>query len=161
MDTRPTPDETWLRTAIALSREALGDDVGGPFGAVVVRDGEIVAQARNRVLADADPTAHAEIVAVRAAARALGSHDLTGCTVYASCEPCPMCWAALAWARVARVVYAAGRDDASALGFADARLYDELARPAEQRSLGARQALREEALVVMRAWAGRPDHRTY
>jgi tRNA(Arg) A34 adenosine deaminase TadA len=157
----PDHDDRFLRSAIALSEQALTDDVGGPFGAVVVRDGVIVARGRNRVLADADPTAHAEVVAVRAAARTLGTHDLTGCVVYTSCEPCPMCWAALAWARIERVVYAAGRNDAAGVGFADARLYAELALPPEERSLQGEQRLHAEAVAVLRAWAARGDHRTY
>jgi tRNA(Arg) A34 adenosine deaminase TadA len=154
-------DADFLGLAIALSREALADDVGGPFGAVVVRKGVVVGRGRNRVLADRDPTAHAEVVALREAARALGTHDLRGCEVFASCEPCPMCYGALHWARVDRVTYANAREDAAAIGFDDARLHDELARPTAARSLPMTRVARPEALAVLRSWASKPGRRLY
>ena len=154
-------DAAGLQEAIRLARKALDDDVGGPFGAVVVQDGRIVGRGRNRVLADHDPTAHAEVVALRAAGRALGTHDLDGSTVYASSEPCPMCLGALYWARVSRVVFAVDRGAAAAAGFDDAFLYEELARPAEERRLGLEHHPVEEAADVMRRWAGRSDRTLY
>jgi len=154
-------DQDHLREAIALSRAALEDDVGGPFGAVVVHAGTVIGRGRNRVLADADPTAHAEVVAIRAACTARGTHDLSGCTVYASCEPCPMCLSALYWAGVDRVVFAATREDAAAIDFQDEDLYREIAKPVAARNMPMENALREPALAVMRDWYARPDRKPY
>ncbi|MGH2736414.1 MAG: nucleoside deaminase [Actinomycetota bacterium] len=151
----------FMRAAIEMSRGAVGDDLGGPFGAIVAKDGEIVGRGRNRVLGDRDPTAHAEVVAVREAAARLGTHELKGCDVYASTEPCPMCMGALYWARVERVFYATTRSDAAAIGFDDARLYDELALDPGSREMSMAQLLREEARAVLDAWADRPDRRLY
>ena len=115
----------------------------------------------NRVLEDSDPTAHAEIVAIRAACARRGSPWLTGATLYASCEPCPMCLAAVYWARIERVVYAAERDDAAAIGFDDAAFYEELERPSGQRQLSTRQSLREEARSMMQGWKSRDSKTAY
>ncbi|MFV1959570.1 MAG: nucleoside deaminase [Planctomycetota bacterium] len=142
-----------MAEAIALARQALTDDVGGPFGAVVVLEGRIVGRGRNRVLADHDPTAHAEVLALRDACRNLGRVHLPGAVVHASSEPCPMCLAALYWARVARVVYAADRTAAPAAGFDDAFLYRELALPAAKRTLPVEPAAHPEARDVLEAWA--------
>lgn len=120
-------DEMWLRRAVALA-EANVTEGGGPFGAVVVQDGRQVAAGGNRVVPHHDPTAHAEVVAIREACRALGTHDLRGATVFSSCEPCPMCLAAALWSRVDRVVYAADRHDAARAGFDDGAFYELLAR---------------------------------
>lgn len=116
-------DATWLALAIDLAVANVADG-GGPFGAVIVRDGDVVAQGQNRVTRDLDPTAHAEVEAIRAAGRALGDFSLVGCTLYASCEPCPLCVSASLWARLDRVVFAADRDDAARGGFDDRALYE-------------------------------------
>lgn len=116
-------DEVWLARAIALATENVADS-GGPFGAVVVRDGLVVAEGQNRVTADLDPTAHAEVVAIRAACQLIGDFSLAGTTLYSSCEPCPLCLSAALWARVDRVVFAADRDDAARGGFDDREFYE-------------------------------------
>lgn len=123
-------EEAWLERAVALARTSAGGE-GGPFGAVVVRDGELLGEGANRVTADDDPTAHAEVVALRRACAAVGSHELSGAVLYASCEPCPMCLAASLWARVDMVVYAADRSDAAAAGFSDQEFYDLFDKPRE------------------------------
>jgi tRNA(Arg) A34 adenosine deaminase TadA len=143
---------------LSLANVAAG---GGPFAAVVVKDGVIVAEGANRVTATNDPTAHAEIVAIRAACRALGAFQLTGCDVYTSCEPCPMCLAALYWARPERVYFGNTAADAAAVGFDDAFLYAELAGPREQRRLPMEQLLRDEALAAFRAWDAKVDKEPY
>ncbi len=153
-------DERHLREAIALAVDSVGSG-GGPFGAVVVRDGAVLARGQNRVVPHGDPTAHAEVEAVRAACRALGGHDLSGATVYASCEPCPMCLGALYWARVDRVVFAGGRDDAARAGFDDARLYDELPLPAAERSLPVERRLADEGRAPFEAWQALEDREPY
>lgn len=154
-------DPDFMAEAIAEAAKAVDDDVGGPFGAVVVKDGTIIGRGRNRVLADADPTAHAEVVALRDAAQRLGTHELAGCVIYTSCEPCPMCLSAIYWARIERIVQAATREDAAGIGFDDAFLYAEVAKPIEERSLPTSSADREQAAAVMRAWAARGDHTLY
>src|SRR5512143_3186810 len=135
--------EDLMREALRLARENVAAG-GGPFAALVVRDGAVVAVGTNRVVPDSDPTEHAEVVAIRAACRRLGTFRLDGCEVYASCEPCPMCAAALACARPARVFYAATRDDAAAAGFDDARLFADLARAPGERALPAARLLGAE-----------------
>ncbi len=154
-------DEDFLRQAVRLSQEGSDAGAGGPFGAVIVQAGAVVAAAHNRVLLDGDPTAHAEIVAIRTAARALGTHHLTGCTLYASCEPCPMCLGALLWARVERLVYANSRAQAAAIGFADQQFYDEFARPPEERALPTHHLALPEAAAVFDRWAAREGRRLY
>lgn len=125
--TDPAADQAWLRRAVELAVANVGEG-GGPFGAVVVKDGDVVATGQNRVTRDLDPTAHAEVMAIRAACARLGEFALSGCTLYASCEPCPLCVSASLWARVDRVVYAADRDDAARGGFDDRMFYDLFAR---------------------------------
>lgn len=149
---RAAENERFLREAIRLGQEPSASGRFGPFGAVVVRQGEIVGRGHNRVAADHDPTAHAEIVAIRDACRRLGTFSLAGCEMYASCEPCPMCLAAIYWAQLDRLYYAATREDAAAAGFDDTLIYAELARPPGQRSLPAVQMLRDEALPALEAW---------
>lgn len=153
-------DELHLRRAIALASESATAG-GGPFGAVVVKDGAVVAEGANRVVLDRDPTAHAEVCAIRAASEALGTHELSGCVVYASAEPCPMCAAALHWARVDRVVFAASRTDAAAAGFDDEELYREIALPPAARAVPARQALAAEGRRPFEAWAKNGDRVPY
>ncbi|MBI3767294.1 MAG: nucleoside deaminase [Deltaproteobacteria bacterium] len=154
-------DEDLMRRAIALSREQLRTGAGGPFGAVVARAGEIVAEGVNRVTSTNDPTAHAEIIAIRAACRALGTFTLAGCAIYTSCEPCPMCLAAIYWARLDRLCFANGRADAAAIGFDDARIDAVLARPRAARAIPAVRVLADEARDVFAAWTAKTDKIRY
>ncbi len=154
-------DEEFMRQAIALSRRGMAGGAGGPFGAVVVMDGVVVGEGWNQVTSTRDPTAHAEVVAIRRACAALGRFDLRGATLYTSCEPCPMCLAASYWARLDRVLYANGREDAAAIGFDDEWLYREVATPIEARSLPMRRLLAAEALEVFRDWDAKPDKVPY
>lgn len=154
-------DTACLRRAIALSRTHMNAGAGGPFGAVVALDGRIVGEGWNRVTSTNDPTAHAEIVAIREACRALGAFTLTGATLYTSCEPCPMCLSAAYWARLDRIVYANARDDAAAIGFDDAFLYAEVAQALERRRIPMRRLLAEEARAVFEEWAAKPDKIPY
>jgi len=141
-----------MREAIRLAAEGVRRGDGGPFGAVVVRDGEIIGRGWNRVVAQQDPTAHAEVNAIRDACRRLGDFRLAGCRLYTSCEPCPMCLAAAYWARLEQVWYAATGEDAEAVGFDDSHIRQQLAEPRERRLLPQGQLLREEALEVFRQW---------
>ncbi len=125
---------------------------GGPFGALIVKNGEILAESCNLVAKLKDPTAHAEINVIRAAARKSESFDLSGCVLYSSCEPCPMCFGAIYWARIERVVFANTTDDAEKIGFNDAFVYKEISRPLQERSVKFKQILREEALEAFKAW---------
>lgn len=154
-------DPAFLREAIRLSIEKMEANEGGPFGAVVVRDGQIVGRGWNRVTSTNDPTAHAEVVAIRDAASALNTFSLAGCEIYCSCEPCPMCFAAICWSRLDAVYYAATADDAAAAGFDDRAIYRELCKPHSERSLPIVQALREEALPAFQAWMTKEDRLDY
>jgi tRNA(Arg) A34 adenosine deaminase TadA len=151
----------FLREAIRLSLEKMQANEGGPFGAVIVRDERIIARGWNRVTSTTDPTAHAEVVAIRNACAQLGTFSLAGCEIYTSCEPCPLCLAAIWWARLDRVWYAAACADAAAAGFDDRNFYQELARPAAERSIPMVQALREEACVALEAWVTKQDRIRY
>jgi len=152
--------QRFMREALALAAQSVRDG-GGPFGAVVVRGGEIIGRGSNCVTPDNDPTAHAEIVAIRAACRTLGSFSLEGCELYVNCEPCPMCLAAAYWARLEGIYYAATRDDAAAAGFDDALIYQEVCLPSEQRHLPLRRLLAEEAGDAFAAWAAKADRIDY
>lgn len=154
-------DQEFMMAAIELAKAGVREGLGGPFGAVVVQDGQIIGRGQNRVLADADPTAHAEVVAIRAACKRRGSFQLEGCTLYTSCEPCPMCLGAMYWARPARLVYACTRQDASAVGFDDGFIYEEISRPMAHRHIPAAQCLRAESLQAMRLWADKTDKTEY
>lgn len=145
-------EEEHVRQAIALANDAAANG-GGPFGAVVVRSGVVVGIGTNDVVGAVDPTAHAEVVAIRDACRGLETHELTGSTIYASCEPCPMCLAAAWWARVDAIVFAADRHQAAAAGFDDAALYTEVAAPLDERSLPVRQLLAAEGDGPFQTWA--------
>ncbi len=134
---------------------------GGPFGAIVARDGWPIARGWNGVTTRLDPTAHAEVVAIRRACNLLGTFRLDGCTLYTSCEPCPMCLAAAYWARISRIVFGAGRADAAAAGFDDAFIYDEIGLPYEARSVRMTQLLRDEATVPFREWLEKDDRVPY
>ena len=134
---------------------------GGPFGAVIVRNGEIIARGENRVTVCNDPTAHAEVSAIREAAARMGTYDLSGCEIYSSCEPCPMCLGAIYWARLDRLYYAGTRADAANVGFDDAHIYEELPLDPSQRELPTQTLLREEAQRVFEAWAEKTDKKEY
>ena len=134
---------------------------GGPFGAVIVRNGEIIARGENRVTVCNDPTAHAEVSAIREAAARMGTYDLSGCEIYSSCEPCPMCLGAIYWARLDRLYYAGTRADAANVGFDDAHIYEELPLDPSQRELPTESLLREEAQLVFEAWAKKADKKEY
>ena len=150
-----------MREAIRLSRAGMQAGQGGPFGAVIVKGGKIIARGSNQVTSALDPTAHAEVVAIRAAARALGNFSLAGCDIYTSCEPCPMCLAAIYWARLDRVFYANDRADAAAAGFDDDHIYREFAVAIEQRAVPITALLREEALPVFHEWNALADKTPY
>ncbi len=150
----------FMREAIRLSTES-PQAGGGPFGAVVVSEGAIVGRGQNRVTIDNDPTAHAEILAIRDACRRLQRFALDGCELYSSCEPCPMCLGAILWSRLDVVFFACTRQDAADAGFDDHRFYEELAAPPEQRELSMQGLLRDEAAHVLRGWQQRPDKTAY
>jgi tRNA(Arg) A34 adenosine deaminase TadA len=147
--------------AVRLSLEMMEAGHGGPFGAVVVKDGAIIARGYNRVTSTNDPTAHAEVVAIREACRVLGSFQLIGCEVYSSCEPCPMCLAALYWARPLRVYFACTREDAARIGFDDQVIYDEIARPIAERTLELVQVDHPGSLQAMKRWSEKLDRVKY
>ena len=152
--------ESFMREAIKLSAESVQSG-GGPFGAVIVRNGEIIARGENRVTVCNDPTAHAEVSAIREAAARMGTYDLSGCEIYSSCEPCPMCLGAIYWARLDRLYYAGTRADAANVGFDDAHIYEELPLEPSQRELPTQTLLREEAQQVFEAWASKLDKKEY
>ena len=151
----------FLRHAIRIATENVESGAGGPFGAVVVKDGQIIATGVNRVTATNDPTAHAEVVAIREACRILGDFQLTGCEIYCSSEPCPMCMGAIYWTRPDRIYYAASRMDAAAIGFDDQFIYDELAVDLADRSIPARRLLEDEALTPFELWTTKEDRVDY
>jgi guanine deaminase len=151
----------YLERAIELAGIGMAQGHGGPFGAVVVRGDQVLAEAFNQVTGSHDPTAHAEVGAIRAACRTLGTFSLAGCEIYSSCEPCPMCLSAIYWARLDRLYFAATRSDAAEIGFDDAFLYTELTLDATQRQLPSVQALRERAQQVMLPWKQMPSERRY
>ena len=150
-----------MREAIDMARVGIRRNQGGPFGAVIVLGGEVIARGCNQVTSTHDPTAHAEIVAIREAARILSTHSLAGCSIYASCEPCPMCLAAIHQARLDRVYFACTGADAAAAGFDDERFYQELVEPASERFVPAEGLLRDEGWTVMQEWIANPDKTPY
>lgn len=150
-----------MRRAIALALENVRSGRGGPFAALVAKDGSVVAEGANRVTATNDPTAHAEIVAIREACRVLKNFQLVGCDLYTTCEPCPMCLGAIYWARLARVYYAGLAADAADAGFDDAFIYDELKVSTAERRIPMIQLLRDESLAVFAAWKSKPDKTPY
>ena len=155
------PDRKFMRRAIELAQKGVDSNDGGPFGSVVVKDGQIIGEGWNQVTSANDPTAHAEIVAIRDACRNLGSFQLDGCIVYASCEPCPMCLGAIYWARPAGIFYAGTREDAAAVGFDDGMIYEEIEKSPEERRLEMVSLMRAEALEVFESWAKKPDKTEY
>jgi tRNA(Arg) A34 adenosine deaminase TadA len=151
----------FMRAAIRLSLEKMRRNDGGPFGAVVVRRGKIVGRGWNRVTSTNDPTAHAEIMAIREACRRLKTFRLDDCELYASCEPCPMCLAAVYWARMGKIFFAGTRRDAAAVGFDDDLIYREVSRPVSRRKIAMKQLLRKDALKVFAEWKRKPDKIRY
>jgi tRNA(Arg) A34 adenosine deaminase TadA len=154
-------DNTFMARAIQLSIDNVHSGRGGPFGAVVVKDEAIVAEGANQVTATKDPTAHAEVLAIREACKKLGVFDLEGCEIYSSCEPCPMCLGAIYWARLSRIYFANAAADASKIGFDDSLIYREIAQPHPQRKIPMIQLMRQEALAAFRAWQEKPDKIAY
>ncbi|HTM45607.1 MAG TPA: nucleoside deaminase [Polyangiaceae bacterium] len=153
--------EDFMRRAIELARSNIGRGEGGPFGALIVLGDQIVAEGRNRVTSANDPTAHAEIVAIRAACHKLSRFSLAGAQIYTSCEPCPMCLAAIHWARLDQIHYAATREDAGQVGFDDALLYRELSLPIQDRATPMKQLAQQEAVSVMQDWMKDPKRIVY
>jgi tRNA(Arg) A34 adenosine deaminase TadA len=151
----------FMRRAIRLAEVGVDTDQGGPFGCVIVKDGQVIGEGCNQVTSTNDPTAHAEIVAIRQACRNLNSFQLDGCVVYTSCEPCPMCLGAIYWARPAAIFFAGTREDAADAGFDDERFYAELETPNEERQLRMASLMRDEAQSVFQRWKEKPDKTEY
>lgn len=153
-------DRKYMEMAVRLSEDNI-DTGGGPFGAVIVRNGEVIATGTNRVVPNSDPTAHAEVTAIRNACARLGTFKLEGCTVYSSCEPCPMCLSALYWAGVDRICYGNTKDDAKAINFDDSFIYDQLELSYEDRSIKCDHFMRDRALAAFRKWDEKSDKIEY
>lgn len=151
----------FMREAIKLAHDASHHSCGGPFGCVVVRKGEIVGRGQNLVTSTNDPTAHAEITAIRDACARLKNFHLADCTLYTSCAPCPMCLSAIYWARIPSIFFGNSREDAAQIGFDDDYFYRQLSLPSEQRSIKMQPLLRDEALASFKDWAARPDKLRY
>lgn len=154
-------DKKFLRMAIDLSKHGMAHNCGGPFGAVIVKDGVVVGKGFNKVTSTVDPTAHAEVVAIRDACHYLNTFQLTGCTLYSSCEPCPMCLGAIYWARPDRLVFACTKDDAADVGFDDAFIYKEINVDYENRKIKTENMLREEGVEAMKLWLEKTDKMDY
>ncbi len=150
-----------MQEAIKLAEEGMHGGRGGPFGCVVVRRGEIVGRGNNRVTSSNDPTAHAEVTAIRDACASLQTFQLTDCELYTSCEPCPMCLAAIYWARIPTVFYGNTRQDAAGIGFDDDFIYQQVPLPPEQRAIAMKPLLRDEAFVTFKGWAAKSDKLRY
>jgi tRNA(Arg) A34 adenosine deaminase TadA len=156
-----TEDERHLAQAVRLSRDHMERGEGGPFGAVIVRDGTVLAEGWNQVTSTNDPTAHAEVVAIRRACQAVDAFSLEGATLYASCEPCPMCLASAYWARLSRIVYANTREDAAAIGFDDAAIYDEIPKAPADRAIPTIRIASPAAQAVFAEWMSKVDRVAY
>ena len=155
-------DKTYfMRRAIALSLDMMRAGRGGPFGAIVVKDNQIIGEGYNKVTSTQDPTAHAEIVAIREACRTPGSFSLSGCEIYTSCEPCPMCLSAIYWARLERLYFANTRTDAAAIGFDDEKIYKEIGKPLADQRIPTTQLLAEEGTAAFREWEDKADKVPY
>jgi guanine deaminase len=154
-------DNPFMARAVQLAVENVRSANGGPFGAVIVQDGGIVAEGANQVTSINDPTAHAEVLAIRAACAKLKAFELHGCDIYTSCEPCPMCLGAIYWARLSRVYFASAASDASKAGFDDSLIYREIEQPHAQRAIPMIQMMREESLAAFRAWEEKPNKIAY
>lgn len=153
-------DAKYMMKAIQLAEKSVKSG-GGPFGAVIVKDGIIVAQGSNSVTLKNDPTAHAEVTVIRKACKKLNTFDLTGCIIYSSCEPCPMCLSAIYWAHIDRIYYGCNKTDAKDIGFDDSFIYEQIDLKPEKRSIPAKEFLREEALSAFRMWEGKEDKVEY
>ncbi|MBQ7443735.1 MAG: nucleoside deaminase [Bacteroidaceae bacterium] len=153
-------EKAFMREAIRLADESV-ERGGGPFGAVIVKDGEVIAGSSNSVTIDNDPTAHAEVNTIRSACRRLGTFDLSGCDIYTTCEPCPMCLGAIYWARLGRIFYGNTRKDARDINFADDFIYEELERPLANRTVPIIPLLRDETLSTFRTWQLKADKTEY
>ncbi|MCK5782330.1 MAG: nucleoside deaminase [Flavobacteriales bacterium] len=154
-------DEYYIREAIKEADKGITNKEGGPFGAIVVKNGEIIARGNNKVTSTNDPTAHAEIVAIRNACKNLNSFQLDDCVIYSSCEPCPMCLGAIYWARPSKLIFAASRNDASDAGFDDSLIYREIALAPEKRLIETKQILRDEAIIIFDKWIDSSDKTKY
>lgn len=154
-------DEKFMRRAIELAQKGIDTNEGGPFGCVIVRDGEIVGEGNNKVTSTNDPTAHAEVVAIRNACQNLQTFQLEDCVIYTSCEPCPMCLGAIYWARPAQIFYACNKSDAAKIEFDDQFIYEEIERPIGERYIKTINFLREEGLKVFENWANKLDKTEY
>jgi tRNA(Arg) A34 adenosine deaminase TadA len=151
----------YMEKAIALSLEGMNTNNGGPFGAVIVKDGVVIAQGYNNVTSSNDPTAHAEITAIRNACKHLNTFDLSGCEIYTSCEPCPMCLGAIYWAHIDKINFACSRYDAAAIGFDDNFIYTEINAKPENRKIPIQQINHDEGLAVFKQWAVKTDKKMY
>jgi guanine deaminase len=154
-------DKRFLKRAIELSRKGMQEGQGGPFGCVIVKNGEIIGEGCNEVLKQNDPTAHAEIVAIRNACKNLNSFQLTGCDIYASCEPCPMCLGAIYWARPGKVIFANTKKDAAAIGFDDHFIYDEMEKLPQDRAIPLIHLPDDDALAVFIEWKNNEERQEY
>ena len=154
-------DQEFIRRAIQLAKEGMDKNAGGPFGAVIVRNGKIVAEGYNKVTSTNDPTAHAEVTAIRNACKELKTFQLDDCILYTSCEPCPMCLGAIYWARFKKVFYALEQTDAATIGFDDQFIYDEIDKSKDARKIPFQQIGREEALPVFQEWDQKENRTDY
>jgi guanine deaminase len=154
-------DNPFMARAIQLAIENVRSGRGGPFGAVIAKGGNLIAEGANQVTSTYDPTAHAEILAIRSACAKLGTFDLHGCEIFTSCEPCPMCLGAIYWARLSRIYFASAAADASKIGFDDSLIYREIAQPLTHRTIPMVQMMREESLAAFRAWEEKPNKIVY
>ncbi|HKV27612.1 MAG TPA: nucleoside deaminase [Candidatus Acidoferrales bacterium] len=161
MPAKNSAPESFMARAIELSLENIRSNQGGPFAALVVKDARIISEGTNRVTSANDPTAHAEIVAIRKACRKLKRFDLTGCDIYATCEPCPMCLGAIYWARPAKIYFANTAADAAKIGFDDSLIYDQIRLPAAERRIPMISLMRDNAMAVFRVWEAKPDKISY
>ncbi len=156
-----TREEKFMMEAIALSKKGIENNEGGPFGCVIVKDDVIIGRGNNKVLENNDPTAHAEVMAIRDACKNLGTFQLDGCEIYTSCEPCPMCMGAIYWARPKIVYYANTRDDAASIGFDDSMIYEEMARGMEDRKIPMTNLCRQDAFKIFQRWMAANDKTVY
>jgi guanine deaminase len=154
-------DKNFMRRAIELAQRGIDNNEGGPFGCVVVKNGEIVGEGNNRVTSTNDPTAHAEVVAIRDACQKLNTFQLDNCIIYTSCEPCPMCLGAIYWARPQAIFYACNKIDAAEVGFDDHFIYEEIERPINERQIKTESLLRDEGIKVFENWADKLDKTDY
>ncbi|MGO4704488.1 nucleoside deaminase [Microvirga sp. 2MCAF38] len=156
-----TNDQIYMARAVELSRLHMEEGAGGPFGAVIVRDGKVIGEGWNEVTSSNDPTAHAEVVAIRKACKDIGDFSLEGATLYASCEPCPMCLASAYWARISRIVFANSREEAAAIGFDDKLIYDEISKSLAERAIPTQHTPNKDAKAVFAAWMAKADKVEY